>query len=381
MARTQAKVLSSIWTDPDFTGLSSGAQRLYLLLLSQPKLTLAGSLDLMPERWAKLASDTTPHDVERALVELIDNRCIVVHDDELVIRTFVAHDLATGAINSNLVKGMWSAWGGLMSPPLRKVVVDEMPPRVFGREGIEVPDEASKLRSEPRLKLPLEPRFEPRFGPETAPSEETAGQTPEKPRFEPQLEPQSEPSVDLLPATCCPPTSTSSENHSTTPVDQPSTPVVDDQQTFRRCVAAVALIEAGDRSTDGGWVAGIRKRILTDPDDDRRERIRDLVARGHTPDTIADVWAPPAAPAVDEFGLPVPAASTDRGPDTRALYEAAEQRRRDTQAAYNAEPVGDPVAGLAAARAAAKTSPVHAVTNTEQPIDLRPEPEPIEDPR
>ena len=50
MARSEARVLVSIWSDPDWLALTSTAQRAYLLLLSQPKLSLAGCLDWMPQR-------------------------------------------------------------------------------------------------------------------------------------------------------------------------------------------------------------------------------------------------------------------------------------------------------------------------------------------
>ena len=155
MARTRATLWSSIWRDEGWTALTERAQRLYLVLLSQPKLSLAGSLDLMPKRWVNLAADTTPDGVDESLAELVEHRFVVVDDDELVIRTFVEHDLAAGSVNKNLVKGMWSAWAAIGSPALRKVVVDAMPDSVWSREGVVRPAEAEELRFEPRLPLPL----------------------------------------------------------------------------------------------------------------------------------------------------------------------------------------------------------------------------------
>ena len=260
MARTQAKIITTIWSDPDWTGLTGNAQRVYLLLLSQPKLTIAGCLDVMPARWANLAADDTPEAIATALDELARARYIVVDGDELIIRTFVAHDLGTGAVNSNLVKGLWSAWAAIMSPLLRKVIVDEMPDKVFGRDGIDVPDQAKQLRSEPRLELPLEPRFEP------------------------GLEPQSEPSVDLqsvdlLTADCSP---TKSQDYS-----QP------DPQTLAKAAALVARqIASTDATTNpAGLAAAIATRInnLDVPDDDR-DRIVAALAAGQTPEEIAAGW-------------------------------------------------------------------------------------------
>lgn len=155
MARTRATLWSAIWRDEGWTALTERAQRLYLVLLSQPKLSLAGSLDLMPKRWVNLAADTTADGLADSLAELVEHRFVVVDDDELVIRTFVEHDLAAGSVNKNLVKGMWSAWAAIGSRVLRKVVVDAMPDAVWSREGVVRPAEAEELRFEPRLPLPL----------------------------------------------------------------------------------------------------------------------------------------------------------------------------------------------------------------------------------
>ena len=212
MARTQAKILTTIWADPDWLALSSAAKSLYFLVLSQPRLNIAGCLDVMPARWARLSPDTTEADVIAGLDELVAAAYVVVDRDELVVRTFTTHDLGHGTLNGNLVKGMWSAWAGIMSPRLRKVVVDQMPVAVFERAGVEVPEEAARLRSEPRLELPFEPQFDPPSGP-TGPSQHAnvpetisdQGEQPQgEPQYKPQLEPQSEPSVDclLLPVTC-----------------------------------------------------------------------------------------------------------------------------------------------------------------------------------
>lgn len=158
MARTQGRIASSIWSDPDWCRLTVSAQHTYLMLLTQPKLTLAGCLDWMPQRWDRLAVDA---DTRAALEELMDHRFVVVHDDELVVRSFVRNDVCAGALNRNLLKGMWSAWAAIASPLLRKVVVDNLPAAVWAYEGVQAPDQAAELRSEPPLELPLRPPSEP----------------------------------------------------------------------------------------------------------------------------------------------------------------------------------------------------------------------------
>lgn len=153
MARTRATLWSHVWRDEDWTALTKAAQRLYLVLLSQPKLSTAGCLDLMPRRWTGLAADETPEALAADLDELARHRFVVIDGDELVIRTFVANDLCTGTTNKNLLNGMWSAWEAIGSRKLRKVVVDNAPATAWDREGVKPPAEALELRSEPRLEL------------------------------------------------------------------------------------------------------------------------------------------------------------------------------------------------------------------------------------
>jgi hypothetical protein len=94
MARSHARIVTSIWADRHFKTLSSDAQRLYFLLLSQPDLNHAGALSLTVRRWAGLSADREEALVRSSLSELEALRYIVVDYDteEVVIRTFVRND-------------------------------------------------------------------------------------------------------------------------------------------------------------------------------------------------------------------------------------------------------------------------------------------------
>ena len=94
MARNHARLLTSIWNDDDFLDLSAGAQRLYMLLLSQQNLSHAGLLPLTITRWANKAKNTTLEQLERWLKELEEARFVVVDFDteELLIRSFIRGD-------------------------------------------------------------------------------------------------------------------------------------------------------------------------------------------------------------------------------------------------------------------------------------------------
>lgn len=161
MARSFAKITAAIWSDQDWRNLSAAAQRMYLLLLSQPRLSLAGHLDVIPGRWAGMARDTSTDDIAIALLELADAGYIVTDGDELVIRSFSIHDIGNGAVNRNLLRGFWSAWESILSPVLRRAVIVNMPRHLFEYDEVEPPDEAQELWSELRFELRLEERLEP----------------------------------------------------------------------------------------------------------------------------------------------------------------------------------------------------------------------------
>ena len=95
MARTRATLHTSIWNpDSEFQFRTSAAQRLYFLILTQGDLSLCGVVSLTVDRWARLASDTKPLQIKKALAELAEHRYLVVDNNtqEVWIRTFTAHD-------------------------------------------------------------------------------------------------------------------------------------------------------------------------------------------------------------------------------------------------------------------------------------------------
>ena len=126
MARDHARIHVAIWSDPDFRSLESSAQRMYLLLLSQPRLSYCGSLDYLPTRYAMLAPDEDDSSVERAVKLLEADRFVVVDRDshELVIRSYVRHD---GLLSSpNVTKAMVKDRAALLSERLRDVIDEEL---------------------------------------------------------------------------------------------------------------------------------------------------------------------------------------------------------------------------------------------------------------
>ena len=94
MARSHARITTSIWADREFTRLTALSQRLYFLLLSQPNLSHAGVLPLTIRRWTLLSGDRDEDAIRAALTELDGHRFIVVDYDteELLIRSFIRND-------------------------------------------------------------------------------------------------------------------------------------------------------------------------------------------------------------------------------------------------------------------------------------------------
>lgn len=94
MARSEARILVSIWTDPDFRALSPDAQWAYMFLLSQPDLSHTGVIPLRVRRWAQSADGMTAARLAEALRQLERSRFIVADRDteELLVRSFIRRD-------------------------------------------------------------------------------------------------------------------------------------------------------------------------------------------------------------------------------------------------------------------------------------------------
>ena len=171
MARSHARILTSIWSDPDFTALTPQSQRLYLFLLSQPKLTMVGVIDLMPGRWASKAAGMTINDIRTSLADLEHARFIVVDpiEEELLVRSIVKIDEAKN-FKSRL--GMWAAYEAVSSRRLRHVIAHEMPEHMFTDEQALPKRDGLELRKTPRsvpIDPPIDPVIDPPIDPPTDP--------------------------------------------------------------------------------------------------------------------------------------------------------------------------------------------------------------------
>lgn len=128
MARTEARISCSIWSDRDFTALPIDAQWLYTLLLSQAAISHAGVLAMPRRMWANLTSDDDAEDrIHRARKILEDRAYIVIDDDsdELLVRTFIRNDKIVSGPPGTFRSAMRAAMA-VVSPRLRAVLHAEL---------------------------------------------------------------------------------------------------------------------------------------------------------------------------------------------------------------------------------------------------------------
>jgi hypothetical protein len=126
--RPFAKVYKSIWRDEEFTHLTGSAQRLYVLLISQPNITLAGMLPLQPNKWSRLAADSTPAAVREAIGAL-DELCFTVTDDdteELLVRTYMRTAVLDNRKPWTTQKGVIRYCLQAESPLIRATLADQL---------------------------------------------------------------------------------------------------------------------------------------------------------------------------------------------------------------------------------------------------------------
>lgn len=125
MAR-HARILTSIWTS-DFCERTAGAQRLYLLAISQPTLSYAGVLPYTCKRWAGLAPDTRPGDIAKAVNELVNHSYLVVdgNTEEVWVKSYLRYEGVLWIPNTR--RSMWREIGAVQSVPIRLAMQEQYP--------------------------------------------------------------------------------------------------------------------------------------------------------------------------------------------------------------------------------------------------------------
>lgn len=126
MAREFAQIRLSIWMDDDFTQLTTEQQLVYLMLSSQPTINLAGVLDYLPGRLARLSGGLTAAKVGRIINELEERSFVFLDTDteELLVRSLIRTSGAWKTPNSAQAIALNTQQ--VMSRKLRSVLLTEL---------------------------------------------------------------------------------------------------------------------------------------------------------------------------------------------------------------------------------------------------------------
>jgi HNH endonuclease len=81
VARSEARIFTSVWRDQDFIALPPNAKLLYLMLLTLPELSGAGTLPFLVNRWSHFSGLPVPA-VERAADELGEDGWLIFDEQE-----------------------------------------------------------------------------------------------------------------------------------------------------------------------------------------------------------------------------------------------------------------------------------------------------------
>jgi hypothetical protein len=124
MSRTEARILTSIWRNPEFKGLAMEGQWLYFLLLSQPRLSYCGVLPWSPRQLAKLAGNVDVSVVDQGARYLEFERFVLIDRDneEVWIRTFVRHDGIVA--QPNMIRAMAKDFMAIESDDIRDAFLE-----------------------------------------------------------------------------------------------------------------------------------------------------------------------------------------------------------------------------------------------------------------
>lgn len=183
MARSHARIYTSIWADADFIALDPDAQRMFLFLVSQPDLEHSGVIPLRERRWSRASGSLTAADVTKSLEALAAARFLVYDEDteELLVRSLMRWDGVWK--QPNVAKSAANQIRTVASESLQRELACEL-----ARLG-DVHQDAEQLRLSLLADLPQ--RLEP-DGPDAA--EDPSAGTSETPEETPSGSPSATPS-------------------------------------------------------------------------------------------------------------------------------------------------------------------------------------------
>lgn len=206
MARDFAQLHLKIWNDDDFRALTTYAQHLYFVLISQPGLERTGVNDWKPGRIAQFARGWSISDVNRAASELISKLFILVDfdTDEYLIRSYVRNDQFMK--QENLATNMARSFAMVSSNGIRGVIIHELKrlredrPDLNGWRSAEVGALLGREGVDPRVfpcgKPEIDPTIDPGIDPQVDPAIHPGVDPRIDPRVDPGVEGERRPTID-----------------------------------------------------------------------------------------------------------------------------------------------------------------------------------------
>lgn len=128
MPRNYGRIKVEVWeVGSDFKRLEVGPQWLYMMLVSQPVVSLVGTLVYGPRKWSRLAGGLTLEQLEQLVERLEAERYVLVdrETEELLIRSFVKHDEPWRL--PNLLTGARLAYRAVESDTIRGYLLERHP--------------------------------------------------------------------------------------------------------------------------------------------------------------------------------------------------------------------------------------------------------------
>jgi hypothetical protein len=128
MARTFGRVKAEAWdVGSEVRALTLEEQALYWMLISQPAVSIVGTLSYDPRRWSRLAEGLEREHVEELLDVLAARRFVIVDEEagELLVRSFVKHNEPWKL--PNLLTAARSEFRATESPAIREYLAERHP--------------------------------------------------------------------------------------------------------------------------------------------------------------------------------------------------------------------------------------------------------------
>ncbi len=124
--RTHARLLLTIWADPEWRQLTHLEQWCFEMLISQEGLNNAGVQALRVRRWSNLAADLDETAINQALKGLAARRFVLVDYDteEVLVRSFMRNDGVTK--QPYVMKAALKCAAQVISPELRAELLVEL---------------------------------------------------------------------------------------------------------------------------------------------------------------------------------------------------------------------------------------------------------------